>query len=164
MKTNQDLITQTPNRSLEIASLYHKQSLELINLALMHNKIAIEASHQRAVELMHVKDTSRVHELVSTHMVHQIKDYLNFAVAAYQLGFDAHSQVTGILQKQIEDNRALTEHVLSSPALTGNPISALAMLAVKSAMDTSHAVLSGAKVAAEKTAELAKQSLSSLQK
>jgi hypothetical protein len=38
---------------MEIANLYHKQSLELINLALTHNQQAINASHHRATELWH---------------------------------------------------------------------------------------------------------------
>jgi hypothetical protein len=31
-----------PNRTMEIANLYHKQSLALINLALTQNKLEIE--------------------------------------------------------------------------------------------------------------------------
>ena len=76
MKVANEALTVMPNRAMEIATLYHKQSLALINLALSHNKIAIESSHQRALELLEVKDPKTVHQLVSSHMVNQVKDYL----------------------------------------------------------------------------------------
>jgi hypothetical protein len=103
MKSVHEKISVLPNRSIEIANLYHKQSLELINLALTHNKAAIEASHHRAAALLEIKDTNQVHELVSQHMLSQVNDYLSFAVEAYCLGFDAHIQATKLIEQQLED-------------------------------------------------------------
>jgi hypothetical protein len=63
MKSVHENISVLPNRSIEIANLYHKQSLELINLALTHNKAAIEASHHRAAALLEIKDTNQEADL-----------------------------------------------------------------------------------------------------
>ena len=155
MKATVEQVKVIPNRTMEIANLYHKQSLELINLALTHNKKAIEASHNRATELLHVKDTKNIH----AHMSSQIRDYLSFATEAYQLGFDAHSEVANIFQQQIIDNRALTNEILKHHALAGNPVSTMALSIVNSALHTSQSVIDSAKAAATKTAELAKSAL-----
>jgi site-specific recombinase XerD len=90
MKATVEQVKVIPNRTMEIANLYHKQSLELINLALTHNKKAIEASHNRATELLQVKDTKNIHELVTAHMSSQIRDYLSFAGAGLE-GASSHS-------------------------------------------------------------------------
>jgi hypothetical protein len=149
------------NRALEIANLYHKQSLALMNLALTQNKLSIEASQQRAAELLKVKDTHAVSELVTKHMVNQVKEYLNFAVTAYQMGFESHAQVVDIFQNQIEDNRTLTNDVLKSHALSGNPVTTVAFAAVKNALDSSHAFLNSAKTIALETAASASHAISS---
>jgi hypothetical protein len=133
------------NRSIEIANLYHKQSLDLINLALSQNKLAIEASHQRAAELLDLKDTSKVQGLVTQHMMTQVKDYLGFAVDAYKLGFDAHIEVTKLFQKQVEDGYFLTNEALKAHSVSGNPISALATSFMKTALDATHEVMENAK-------------------
>jgi hypothetical protein len=148
MNTVAEEVKVIPNRAMEIANLYHKQSLALINLALTQNKLAIEASHQRASELLQINEPSNVHKLMSSHMISQVKEYLDFAVCAYQMGFDSHAQVVGIFQSQIEDNRSLTNDVLKSHALSGNPVTTVAFAAVKNALDSSHAFLNGAKVMA----------------
>jgi hypothetical protein len=145
-----------PNRSIEIANLYHKQSLDLINLALTQNKLAIEASHQRASELSEVKDTSKVQSLVTQHMMSQVKDYLGFAVDAYRLGFDAHIEVTKLFQKQIEDGCFLTNEALKAHEISGNPISSIATTFLKTALDASHAVMENAKAATSKAVSSAK--------
>jgi hypothetical protein len=149
------------NRALEIANLYHKQSLALMNLALTQNKLSIEASQQRAAELLKVKDKHAVSELVTKHMVNQVKEYLNFAVTAYQMGFESHAQVVDIFQNQIEDNRTLTNDVLKSHALSGNPVTTVAFAAVKNALDSSHAFLNSAKTIALETAASASHAISS---
>lgn len=164
MKPIAEEVKAVPNRTMEIANLYHKQSLELINLALTHNKQAIEASHTRATELLQVKDTKNIHELVTSHMMSQVRDYLSFATQAYQLGFDAHTQVANIFQKQITDNCALTNDILKHHALAGNPVSTMALSIVNGALHTSQSVIDSAKAAATKTAELAKSALSSKSK
>ncbi len=144
------------NRSLEIANLYHNQSLNLINLALHQNKLAIEASHLRASQLLEVKDTSKVNELVSIHMVNQVKDYLRFAVDAYKLGFDAHIEAAKLFQEQLEDGYLITNHALNEHAHSGNPITAIAMTVVKTALDASHTAMETAKIAANKAVSSAK--------
>ena len=88
-------------------------------------------------------------------MISQVKDYLDFAVCAYQMGFDSHAQVVGIFQNQIEDNRNLTNEVLKSHALSGNPVTTVAFAAVKNALDSSHAFLNSAKAMALETAATA---------
>jgi len=159
MKANVEQAKVIPNRTMEIANLYHKQSLELINLALAHNKQALEASHNRATELLQVKDTKNIHELVTAHMTSQVRDYLSFATQAYQLGFDAHSEVANIFQQQIIDNRALTNEILKHHAHAGNPVSSMALSIVNSALHTSQSVIDSAKAAAAKTTEFAKSAL-----
>jgi Phasin protein len=159
MKATVEQVKVIPNRTMEIANLYHKQSLELINLALTHNKQALEASHSRATELLQVKDTKNIHELVTAHMTSQVRDYLSFATQAYQLGFDAHSEVANIFQQQIIDNRALTNEILKHHALAGNPVSSMALSIVNSALHTSQSVIDSAKAAATKTTEFAKSTL-----
>lgn len=161
MKTIVEEVKLIPNRTMEIANLYHRQSLALINLALTQNKLAIEASHQRASELLQIKEPKDVHQLVSAHMISQVKDYLDFAVCAYQMGFDSHSQVVSIFQNQIEDNRTLTNEVLKSHALSGNPVTTVAFAAVKNALDSSHAFLNSAKAMALETAASASHAISS---
>ena len=69
MNTVAEEVKFIPNRTMEIANLYHKQSLALINLALTQNKLAIEASHQRASELLQIKEPKDVHQLVSTQIL-----------------------------------------------------------------------------------------------
>jgi hypothetical protein len=159
MKSSVGQVKAIPNRTMEIANLYYKQSLEFINLALAHNKQAIEASHNRAMELLQVKETKNIHELVTAHMTSQVRDYLSFATQAYQLGFDAHTEVANIFQQQIIDNRALTNEILKHHALAGNPVSTMALSIVNSALHTSKSVIDSAKEAAAKTAELAKSAL-----
>ena len=159
MKATVEQAKVIPNRTMEIANLYHKQSLELINLALAHNKQALEASHNRATELLQVKDTKNIHELVTAHMTSQVRDYLSFATQAYQLGFDAHSEVANIFQQQIIDNRALSNEILKHHALAGNPVSSMALSIVNSALHTSQSVIDSAKAAAAKTTEFAKSAL-----
>ena len=161
MNTVAEEVKVIPNRTMEIANLYHKQSMALINLALTHNKLAIEASHQRAAELLQVNDTHAFSELVSKHMVNQVKEYLDFAVNAFQMGFESHAQVMDIFQNQIGNNRTLTNEVLKSHALSGNPITTVAMAAVKNALDSSHAFLSNAKSLALETAASASSAISS---
>jgi hypothetical protein len=161
MNTVAEEVKVIPNRAMEIANLYHKQSLALINLALTQNKLAIEASHQRASELLQINEPSNVHKLMSSHMISQVKEYLDFAVCAYQMGFDSHAQVVGIFQSQIEDNRSLTNDVLKSHALSGNPVTTVAFAAVKNALDSSHAFLNSAKAMALETAATATNAIPS---
>jgi len=157
-------VQSTPNRTMEIANLYHKQSLELINLALTHNKQAIDASHHRATELLQIKDPKNIHELVTAHMSSQVRDYLSFATEAYQLGFDAHAEVANIFQQQIIDNRALTNEMLKHHALAGNPVSSMALSIVNGALHTSQSLIDSAKVAAAKAVQSAKSALLSKSK
>jgi hypothetical protein len=164
MGTLAEKVKVIPNRTIEIANLHHKQSLAFINLALTQNKLAIEASHQRASELLQIKEPNNVHKLVSSHMISQVKEYLDFAVCVYQLGFDSHAQVVGIFQSQIEDNRTLTNDVLKSHALSGNPLTAVAFAAVKNALDSSHAFLNTAKTMALETAHSATNAISAKSK
>lgn len=159
MKTNLDEVQVIPNRTMAIANLYHKQSLELINLALSHNKQAIDASHNRATELLQIKDPKNIHEVVTAHMISQVREYLSFATEAYRLGFDAHTEVSNIFQKQIIDNRGLTNEILKHHALAGNPVSTMGLSIVNGALHTSQYVIDSAKAAAAKTAELAKSAL-----
>jgi hypothetical protein len=151
MKTLAEEVKVIPNRTMEIANLYHRQSLALINLALTQNKLAIETSHQRASELLQIKEPNNVHKLVSSHMVNQVKEYLDFAVCAYQMGFDAQVQVMNVFQNQIEDNRTLTNDILKSHALSGNPLTTVAIAVVKNALNSSHAFLNSAKTMALET-------------
>jgi hypothetical protein len=152
-------VQATSNRAMEIANLYHKQSLEFMNLALTHNKRAINDSHNRATELLQLKDTKNIHELVTAHMSSQVRDYLSFAKEAYQLGFDAHAEVANIFQQQIIDNRALTNEILKHHALAGNPVSTMGLSIVNSALHTGQYVIDSTKAAAAKTADLAKSAL-----
>jgi hypothetical protein len=164
MQVKVNEVQATSNRTMEIANLYHKQSLELINLALTQNQQAINASHHRATELLQVKDTKNIHELVTAHMSSQVRDYLSFATEAYQLGFDAHAEVANIFQQQIIDNRALTNEMLKHHALAGNPVSSMALSIVNGALHTSQSVIDSAKAAAVKSAQLAKSALLSKSK
>ena len=164
MKTNAEEVKVIPNRTMEIANLYHKQSLELINLALVHNKQAIEASHTRATELLQVEDTNNIHELVTTHMTSQVRDYLSFATEAYKLGFNAHAEVANIFHQQIIDNRSLTNEILKHHALAGNPVSTMALSIVNSALHTSQSVIDSAKAAAAKNTELTKSAFANKSK
>ena len=159
MKANLDEVQVIPNRTMEIANIYHKQSLELINLALTHNKQAIDASHSRATELLQIKDPKNIHELVTGHMISQVRDYLSFATETYKLGFDAHAEVSNIFHQQIIDNRALTNEILKHHALAGNPISTMGLSIVNGALHTSQYVIGSAKASAAKTIELAKSAL-----
>jgi hypothetical protein len=161
MNTIAEEVKVISNRTMEIVNLYHKQSLALINLALTQNKLAIEASHQRASELLQIKEPNKVPQLVSSHMISQVKQYLDFAVCAYQMGFDSHTQVVGIVQSQIEDNRTLTNDVLKSHALSGNPVTTVAFAALKNALDSSHAFLNSAKTIALENAASASSAISS---
>jgi hypothetical protein len=159
MQVKVNEIQATSNRTMKIANLYHKQSLELINLALTHNKQAIDASHNRATELLQFKDPKNIQELVTGHMISQVRDYLNFAAEAYQLGFDAHADVSNIFQQQLIDNRGLTNEILKHHALEGNPISTMGLSIVNGALHTSQYVIDSAKAAAFKTAKLAKTAI-----
>jgi hypothetical protein len=159
MKNNVNKTQVIPNRTMDIANLYHKQSLELINLALTHNKQAIDASHNQATELLQIKDAKNIHELVTAHMISQVRSYLSFATEAYQLGFDAHAEVANIFQQQIIDNSALTNEILKHHALAGNPVSTMGLSIVNSALHTGQYVIDSTKAAAAKTAELAKSAL-----
>jgi hypothetical protein len=159
MKNIEQANTTTPNRSIEILNLYHKQSLDLLNLVLIQNKQAVEASQKRAEELLLLKDSKNIPELVSNHMFTQVRDYLSFAKAAYSLGVDAHNQITDVLHKQIEDNSALTHEVLNSKALSGNPISTLTLTVAKTALDSSHYAISNLKSVAKNSVELINKNL-----
>lgn len=159
MKANVDEVQVISNRTMAIANLYHKQSLDLIHLALTQNKQAIEASHNRAAELLQIKDPKNIHELVTAHMVSQVRDYLNFATVAYELGFDAHAEVSNIFRQQIVDNRGLTNEMLKHHALAGNPVSTMGLSIVNGALHTSQYVIDSAKATAAKSAELAKSAL-----
>jgi hypothetical protein len=157
MKSVQETISELSNRSMAIANLYHQQSLELINLALTHNKSAIEASHHRATALLELKDTNQVHEMVSQHMLEQVNDYLKFAVSAYCLGFDAHIQATRLLQKQIEDGYHVANESFNMNSQGANPIATLALSMVKNGLDASHEVMNGVKAASPKGTESPKR-------
>ena len=85
MKTAANEVKVIPNRTMEIANVYHTQSLKLIDLALNQNKLAIAAAHTRATELGQVKDAKNINQLVTQHMTNQVIEYLGFATAAYQL-------------------------------------------------------------------------------
>lgn len=89
-----------PVRSIEIANLCHKHSLDLINFALTHHQLAIEAARHRATELLDAQDSSQVNALISHHIASQVKDYLGFSVDAYKLGFEAHTQVSRLFRQQ----------------------------------------------------------------
>ena len=78
------------------------------------------------------------------------------------MGFIAHLKVASILQKQVEENCALTAEVLKSPALHGNPISSMALAVVKSTLDASHTVMKDALASASKSSDLAKESMATL--
>ncbi len=152
MNTKKDLPQLSNSLTAEITTLYHKQSLELINLALMHNKLSIESANKRANDLIKVKDINSVHELVSTHMVDQFKEYVKFAVEAYELGFQANAEASTILHKHGEVACNLTNELVNSQNVTANPLSTIAMSVVKSVMDTSQSMLSNVKNITEKTA------------
>jgi hypothetical protein len=150
-----------PSRALEIANLYHQQSMDLINLALLHSKQLIESSHKRAGELLQVKDSKLVPDLVSNHINSQVREYLSFASTAYQMGFDAHAQVLNAFHQQIDDNYLLVDEALKSPALSGNPISTMTMTMVKGALEGTKTAINSAKSSAAKTAaDLAKSAAS----
>ena len=136
-----------PNRSVEIAGLYHKQMLGLINIALTHNKQAIEAAHRRGAELLKVKSAKEVNELVAQHMISQLNESLGFAVDAYQLGFEANLQLSRLFAQQMEESLAMTHDAINAQGMPGNPISNMALSLVRNALDKSHAALNGVKAA-----------------
>ena len=78
------------------------------------------------------------------------------------MGFIAHLKVASILQKQVEENCALTAEVLKSPALHGNTISSMAIAVVKSTLDASYTVMKDALASASKSSDLAKESMATL--
>jgi len=163
MKTAADEVKVIPNRTMEIANVYHTQSLKLINLALNQNKLAIEAAHTRATELSQVKDAKKINQLVTQHLTSHVIEYLGFATAAYQLGFDAHTEVVKIFHQQIIDNQDLADEIFHNHSLANHPVSNMALSLVNGAFQTSQAVIESAKAAAEKTTELAKSALSTQQ-
>jgi hypothetical protein len=70
-------------------------------------------------------------------MINQVKDDLSFAVAFYQTGFESHTQIAKVMEDQMEDHCALTNEILKSLALEGNPMSAMVLSIVTSAMENS---------------------------
>jgi len=158
MKPEEKAVQVMPNRTLEIAKIYGKKSLELFDLALVHHKIAIENSQNKATEIFQQKDPKSIQELVSKHTMNQVENLFLLANSAYQIGLESHLDVANIFHQQIADNSALTHQALSSQALSGNPFSTMALTAVKTALDSSHAALISAKVAAAKTSDIASRS------
>ena len=158
MKPVEKAVQVMPNRTLEIAKIYGKKSLELFDLALVHHKIAIENSQNKASEIFQQKNPQSIQELVSKHTMNQVENLFLLANSAYQIGLESHLDVANIFHQQIADNSALTHQALSSQALSGNPFSKMALTAVKTALDSSHAALSTAKVAAAKTSDIATRS------
>jgi len=148
----------TPSRAMEIVNIYHKQSLELINLTLTHNKIAIGNSQQKTKELLRLKETESIQELVSTHVYNQFQNFFLLGNSALQLGLNSHTEIATIFQKQIDDNASLLHDALKSNALSGNPFSTIALTALKDALNTSHGAISSAKKASAKTVEIATRS------
>ena len=164
MKTDPITLVQIPNRSMEIANIFHRQSFELMNMVMNHQKSAMQEHHQKMTDLMQAKDASHVPQLISSNLMGQVNDLMALTTKAYQLGYDAHSQVAEIFQKQIEDSSSLTSSVLSSHALAGKPMSTMAISVLKHSLDASRSLIDSAKIAAAKTVELANQSLSSMKK
>jgi hypothetical protein len=164
MKTAPINPLQIPNRSMEIANIFHRQSFEMMNLVLNHQKSALQEQRQKMTDLMQIKDASNVQQLISANLMGQVTELMSLATKAYQLGFDAQSQVADILKKQIEDSSSLTTSVLSSHALAGNPLSTMAIAVVKHSLDASRSLIDGAKVAAVKTVEFTNDSLSAMKK
>ncbi len=164
MKTDPITSVQIPNRYMEIANIFHRQSFELMNLVMNHQKGVMQEHQQKMTDLMQAKEASHVPQLISSNLMGQVNDLMALTTKAYQMGFEAHTQVSEILQKQIEDSSSLTSSVLSSHALAGNPMSTMAIAVLKQSLEASRSLIDSAKLAAAKTVELANQSLSSLKK
>lgn len=159
MKNREQQISEIPNRTIKVFNLYHKQSLDLLNLVLLQSKQAVEASQKRTDDLMLLKDSKDVAEIVSIHMFNQVREYLSFAKAAYSLGSEAHLEITKLLHEQIEDNSALAHTAINSKALAGNPISTLTLTVAKTALDSSHAAISNFKNIAKSSSDLVSKNL-----
>lgn len=131
------------HRSATMATLYHQQMLGLINVALSHNKSAIEAAHRRAAELLKVKTAKEAQELVAQHFVSHVNESIGFAVDAYRLGIEANVQLSKLMASQIEDGLVLAQDTLNFHPILGNPISNMAFSIVKNSLGQSHAALNG---------------------
>jgi len=145
-----------PNRTLEIANIYHKQSLKLMDLVLTQNKDALESSQKRISELLQEKDSKNIHKLVTAHLSSQVLDNLNIAIQAYQLGIDSHSEIVQIFQRQILDNHDLNNDILKHPALAGNPVSSMALSIINNALNSSKSIIESASNFATKSTKFAK--------
>ena len=145
-----------PNRTLEIANIYHKQSLKLMDLVLTQNKDALESSQKRISELLQEKDSKNIHKLVTAHLSSQVLDNLNIAIQAYQLGNDSHSEIVQIFQRQILDNHDLNNDILKHPALSGNPVSSMALSIINNALNSSKSIIESASNFATKSTKFAK--------
>lgn len=159
MKNNVEKVVVIPNRTLEITNLYQKQSLKLIDLVLTHNRDVLESSQKRISELLQEKDSKNIHILVTAHLSSQIHDYLNFAIRAYQLGVDSHSEVVQIFQQQIFENHDLNNEILKHPAMVGNPLTSMALSIINNALNTSKSVIDSASTASTKAANFTKASI-----
>ncbi len=149
MKSYQDMQTAYINRTTLLANLYHANAIKLIDLVLLHNKNAMEASNQRASDILNSKDLPSVNRLIAKDVANQIKEYTNFANSAYLLGSQAQATLIETCESHVKDHAKLTNHTLHSISESDNPITAMAMSIAQAALDASKSAITSAKASSK---------------
>ena len=144
MKSYQDVQTAYINRTTLLANLYHANAIKLIDLVLLHNKNAMDASNQRASDILNSKDL-----LIAKDVANQIKEYTNFANSAYLLGSQAQATLIETCESHVKDHAKLTNHTLHSISESDNPITAMAMSIAQAALDASKSAITSAKASSK---------------
>ena len=76
MKTDPITSVQIPNRYMEIANIFHRQSFELMNLVMNHQKGVMQEHQQKMTDLMQAKEASHVPQLISSNLMGQVNDLM----------------------------------------------------------------------------------------
>jgi len=149
MKSYQDVQAAYINRTTLLANLYHTNAIKLIDLVLTHNKNAMEASNQRASDILNSKDLPGISKLIAKDVANQIKEYTSFANSAYLLGSQAHATLIEACQSHAKDHAKLATHTLHSISESDNPITAMAISIAQAALDASTSAITSAKASSK---------------
>ena len=149
MKTYQELQSTYLNRSVALANFYQKNSIKLIELILNHNKQSIQAAHQRATNLIGVKDIHGVNKMIAKDVSEQMKEYTHFATSAYLLGSESQASMVEAFQDHVRDHISLANSTIENAASTHHPINSILMSVANGALAASKSAISTAKASSK---------------
>lgn len=146
----------------ELAHLSFSQVERLTQLALEQSKVNADLVQEQVNAALDVKDPAAAIELLKTQLENSVKSFAGFAATAFELSQEFQAETTAFAETHFDQahnaaTKALHENLKKAPE--GSEV---AVAAVKSAIEAGNKAIAHARKTAQKSAELAQESLAKL--